>query len=64
MNPPPNVNGVGRGRGKRCLNAAQIGCGGDMYPDYVAEADISADLANFEAKNLKRSADYRKNDER
>ena len=62
LNPPHNVNGVGRG--KRRWNPAQVGCGGDMYPDYVAEAEISADLANFEAKNLKRSADYHKNSKR
>ena len=53
LNPPPNVNGVGRGQQRR-WNAAQVGWGGgDMYPDYVAVAEISADLANFEAKNLK-----------
>ena len=54
MNPPPRVNGVGRGQ--RRWNAAQVGTGwggGDMYPDYVAVAEISTDLANFEAKNLK-----------
>ena len=63
MNPPHNVNGVGRG--KRRWNAAQVGCGGGMYPDYVAVAEISADLANFEdAQNLKRSTDYRKNEKR
>ena len=55
MNPPRNVNGVGRG--KRRWNPAQVGCSGDMYPDYVAEAEISVDLANFsDAQNLKRSA--------
>ena len=54
MNPPPRVNGVGRGQ--RRWNAAQVRTGwggGDMYPDYVAVAEISTDLANFEAKNLK-----------
>ena len=52
MNPPRNVNGVGRGQ--RRWNASQVGWGGgDMYPDYVAVAEISADLTNFEAKNLK-----------
>jgi hypothetical protein len=36
-----------------------------MYPDYVAVAEISADLTNFEdAKNLERSANYRKNNKR
>ena len=51
MNPPPRVNGVGRGQ--RRWNAAQVGWGGgDMYPDCVAVAEISTDLANFGAKNL------------
>ena len=56
MNPPHNVNGVGRGQQRS--HAAQVGFGGNMYPDYVAVAEISADLANFEAKNLKKTADY------
>ena len=52
LSPPPHVNGIGRGQ--RRWNAAQVGWGGsDMYPDYVAVAEISTDLANFEAKNLK-----------
>ena len=63
MNPAHNVSGVGRGQ--RRWNRAQIGCSSDMYPDYVAVAEISADLTNFEdAKNLERSANYRKNNKR